>query len=627
MNSEINLPKLLKEGNEKKIEGILRKASELYYSSSKTILSDQEFDILKDFLEEKFPNNGFLVEIGAPVKMDGLKVQLPVHMGSMNKKKTEKEVESWMKNYPGDVIISDKLDGISFLLVYKPNEELKLYTRGDGTVGKDISKLLEYLKLPNHDGKNMIIRGEMLVSKSNFKKMGNVAKNGRSFISGISNLKEIKGKKLEYMKYIDLVCYELIKPIKSPKEQFETLKEMGFKVVENYLEKNLNFNKLSDYFIKRKDESDYEVDGIIITQNKINERNVDKNPKYSFAFKMDLEYSITKVLGVEWNISKHGVLKPTVLIEPVVLYGSTNSKATGHNADFIMKNKIGKGAMIKLIKGGEIIPKVEEVIVEAEEPDMPDTEYTWNSTHKEILIKNIEESDDVKLKRLIIFFKTVGVENIGPGTYTKMYNNGFNTLRKIWFIKKEDLLEMDGIKEKSASNIIESLDLIIKKDLDIKKVVSGSCILGTGFGEKVLDKILMKYPKVFSEEVEISVEKLCEIESIQEKTANKFIQGLHSVRKFLKENNFIKLKSIKKKITKKKENKLLGNKIVITGFRDKKISEFILENGGEEQSNVNKNTSFVLTNDINKISSKIKKANELNVEIVSLESFRLKYKL
>ena len=179
----INISILLKDGNEKKIESVLRKASDLYYSSSETILTDQEFDILKDFLEDNYPNNPFLDEIGAPIKMGGIKVKLPVHMGSMNKKKTEKDVDGWIKKYPGDVVISDKLDGISFLLVYKKNEDLKLYTRGDGSEGKDISKLLDYLKLPNL-GKlpnlkeeNMIIRGEMLVSKSNFKKMGNVAKN------------------------------------------------------------------------------------------------------------------------------------------------------------------------------------------------------------------------------------------------------------------------------------------------------------------------------------------------------------------------------------------------------------------------------------------------------------------
>ena len=569
--------------------------------------------------------------------MDGLKVKLPVHMGSMNKKKTEKEIDSWTKNFPGDVVISDKLDGISFLLVFKPNDKVKLLTRGDGTEGKDISKLLDYLKLPKiNNNKDMIIRGEMLVSKSNFKKMGNVAKNGRSFISGVSNLKEIKGQKLEYMKYINLVCYELIKPIMSPYNQFLELNKMGFKVVENYLEKNLSFEVLSDYFIKRKDESDYEVDGIIITQNKINERNVDKNPKYSFAFKMDLEYSITKVLGVEWNISKHGVLKPTVIIEPVVLYGSTNAKATGHNADFITKNKIGKGALIKLIKGGEIIPKVEEVIVPADEPDMPKIDYIWNSTKKEILIKNIEDSGDVKLKRIIIFFKTIGVENIGPGTFTKLFDNGFNTIKKICYVRDVDLLKLPGIKDKSAKNIIDNLEIVIKNEIDIKKIVAGSCILGTGFGERILKKILDVYPNIFQNDIEVSIEKLCEIPSIQEKTAKKFIQGLVKVKEFIMEHNFLKIKSVKNKKNlhiKTNSNKknivkksLIGKKFVLTGFRDKKISEIIERNGGEEQNSVNKNTFIVVTNNPESNSSKIKKAKELNIEIISDKQFYNRYK-
>ena len=233
---------------------------------------------------------------------------------------------------------------------------------------------------------------------------------------------------------------------------------------------------------------------------------------------------LSKVIGIEWNISKHGVLKPTVIIEPVVLCGTTNNKATGHNADFVMKNKIGKGAMIKLIKGGEIIP-VEEVIVPADVIDMPEIDYTWNASHKEIMITDIEESKEVKLKRIIIFYKTIGVENIGPGTFTKIYETGFDTIRKIWFIKKEDLLKMDGIKDKSADNIMKNLEVIAKNEIDIKKVVAGSCILGTGFGEKVLDKILSKYPKIFLEDIEISVEKLCEIDSIQVKKPI-FVEGL-----------------------------------------------------------------------------------------------------
>ena len=138
---------------------------------------------------------------------------------------------------------------------------------------------------------------------------------------------------------------------------------MGFNVVENKKMKSFNYGKLKEYLLLRKDKSIYDIDGIIITFNQINIRNKSGNPKYSFAFKMDLEFAITKVIQVEWNASKHGKLKPLAHIEPVYLCGTKNSKVlTGNNADFIKKNKIGPGAIVKIIKGGEIIPKIEEVI-------------------------------------------------------------------------------------------------------------------------------------------------------------------------------------------------------------------------------------------------------------------------
>ena len=164
----------------------------------------------------------------------------------------------------------------------------------------------------------------------------------------------------------------------------------------------------------------YEIDGLIITNNKINNRNKDGNPKYSFAFKMDLEFVITKVISVEWNASKHGKLKPIVNIEPALLCGTTNKKATGNNADFIVKNGIGPGAIVKLIKGGEIIPKIIEVL-EKTEPQLPDVEYKWNETKKEVILLNKEDDEKVQIKRIVTFFKTIGVENIGPGLYKKMY--------------------------------------------------------------------------------------------------------------------------------------------------------------------------------------------------------------
>ena len=198
------------------------------------------------------------------------------------------------------------------------------------TEGKDISKIIPYLSIPKLDENiDMIIRGEMLVSQKNFMKVKDKFSNGRSFIAGLSNFKELNQERIGYLKLVDLVAYELVKPNLKTEDQLKTLKKMGFNVVENKKMKSFNYGKLKEYLLLRKDKTIYDIDGIIITSNQINTRNKSGNPKYSFAFKMDLEFAITKVIEVEWNASKHGKLKPLVHIEPVYLCGTKNSKITG----------------------------------------------------------------------------------------------------------------------------------------------------------------------------------------------------------------------------------------------------------------------------------------------------------
>ena len=628
----------INQSNQKDIEKLLKEASDKYYNEESSILSDKSFDIIRDYLESNFPNSKFLKQIGSKIKSKD-KVKLPIHMGSMNKKKKEKEIDLWIKKYPNEVVISDKLDGISFLLVIKYNSKnnsfsKQLLTRGNGTEGKDISHLLDLIPFPKNVSfkEDIIIRGEMLVSRSNFTKMDGISANGRSFISGVSNLKEIKGEKMEYMKYIDLVCYELIKPEMKPSDQFKNLKDMGFKVVKNKLMPSITFEELKEYFLERKEKSKYDIDGIIITNNQVNERNIDGNPKYSFAFKMDLDFMITEVINVEWNASKHGKLKPIVKIKKVNLCGTENEAATGNNAAFIVDNKIGPGAIVKIIKGGEIIPKIEEVITpSAQGGQLPDSiEYEWNESHKEIILKDKEENDDVKIKRLTIFFKTIGIEGIGPGTYKKLFMAGFDTIKKVALIQKEDLIKLEGIKEKSADNIITAIESVLKSEIDIKKIVVGSCIMGDGIGEKVLDKILLKFPNIFIEDIVVKEEELNEIPSIQSKTSNKFISKLDSIRKFLKENSYLQISKIK--TTNISDKKIEIVNIVITGKRNPLITKFIeAHQEFNLQTSVNKNSKFVITDDVSESkknpSSKIKKANELGILIISSEDFISKYKL
>ena len=616
---EKNPIQFLKNAKLEDIELVLNKCSDKYYNSEngETLLSDNVFDIIKDYLAEKIPKSKFIMQIGAGIKKD--KVKLPVHMGSMNKKKTEKEINKWIKDYPNEVLLSDKLDGISFLMEYK-NKKLKIYTRGNGTEGKDITDIKNYVNLPKENKNNFIVRGEILVTKKNYIKVKDNFKNPRSFIAGISNQKDFS-KKVEHLKLVDFVIYELVHPLKCPSEQMVFCKDLGFKVVENKVLEKFSFTDLKETLLKRKKESEYEIDGLIITSNNLNDRNKDGNPKYSFAFKMDLDFAITKVIRVEWNASKHGKLKPIVIIEPTMLCGTTNRKATGNNADFIVKNGIGPGAIVKMIKGGEIIPKIVEVL-EKTEPQLPEVDYMWNETKKEIILENMKDNEGVKIKRITTFFRTLEVPNIGPGLYKKMYLGGFETIKKIMNIQKEDLLKLEGIKEKNAYKIYESIHTVIDNPLEVEKVITGSCIFGNGIGYKILKKITEKYPNIFFSEMDITLEMLNEIPSIQEKTANKILESLEEIKQFLEDHQELKF-GVNEIIL---ESKIFENKnFVITGKRNKSVIDKINKEGGNIQTTVNKNTNMLIVLTLETETSKMKKAKELGIDIYTNEEFVNKY--
>ena len=191
--SDFDLSKYVQNLDSKKLEKILRDLSSEYYNKGISLVSDEIFDYLKETLQELDPLNDYLNEIGAPVN-EKEKVKLPYSMGSLDKiKPSTNELEKWKKTYTGPYVISDKLDGISAQL-YITKKENKLYTRGDGEYGQDISYLIEYLfdvsKFPK-DNLPISIRGELILSKKNFEKVKDKFKNARNAVAGYVNSKKI----------------------------------------------------------------------------------------------------------------------------------------------------------------------------------------------------------------------------------------------------------------------------------------------------------------------------------------------------------------------------------------------------------------------------------------------------
>ncbi len=604
------------------ITKLISNANDKYYNTSKQIMSDQQYDLLVDELRKRKPQHKLLKSIGSNVHSKN-KIKLPYYMGSMDKIKPGKNlVLKWKKKFNGPYIYSDKLDGTSALLILPNN---KLYTRGNGTTGTDISSILKFIsKIPNYEKKNkIVVRGELIISKKKFLEFKKKYKNSRSMVNGLINKKNITKDEL---KNINFVAYELVHPNYNISNQFKILNELKFETVFNKKISDLNEENLSSILKKRKSKSKYDIDGIIISDDNKHIRNTSGNPKYSFAFKDLLEEQIknTTVIKVEWNVSKDGRIKPKVHVKAIEIGGITIRYCTGHNAKFIKNNGIGKGAIIKLIRSGDVIPYILSVIKKSE-PDFPNINYIWDSNKIDILVnknkmsKNTE--NELLIKNITFFIKKLNIKNIDISIVKKLIEAKLDTIPKILSATKKDLLLVDGFKEIMANKIYNNIRNSTKS-VNLSKLMYASNIFGSGLGDKKLSIICNNYPNILLIKDNKKLENMIlNLDGFSNKTTNEFIKSLPKFKKFLKtlpKFNIVKSNLLKKKIDKRVNNKTL----VFSGFRNSEYEKIIESKGGKVVATISKNTNILVVKDINKNTSKIKKAKELNIKIISLDNLK-----
>ena len=597
-------------------------ANKSYYNEDE-IITDSQYDILKEFIEKNFPENMAIKMIGTPVHKK--KVQLPYEMWSMDKIKPDTRVLArWLEKYKGKKVISGKLDGVSGLYSTEGGTP-KLYTRGNGKIGQDISHIIPFLKLPTKGG--IVIRGEFIIGKNIFEeKYKTTAANARSFVSGTINLKTSDPSR--YMD-IDFVAYEVINPLLSPSEQMKWLKENNVKTVINTIHYKVSNKFLSEILqIIRKD-YEYEIDGIIVCDDNIYPRK-SENPKHAFAFKMVLteQEAEAKVLDVIWTPSKDGILKPRVQFEPVVINGATLQFASGYNAKFIIENQIGIGSIIKVIRSGDVIPKIIAVMGNAE-AKMPDEyNWEWNETEVDAIISPFNEI--VKEKTITRFFMKLEVDGLGSGNIKKMIESGFDSIGKILEMDTGDFLSCEGFQEKKAKKIYRNIQKQVK-ECSLTQLMEASNLMGRGMGEKRSKMVMNQYPDILISELptEEKIKLICGINGFAKKTAELFVRQIPKFMEFIYENNLKYKLKIKKSNKKYNNHPLNGKSIVFTGLRpSKELKQKLLMITGKSLGNsVNNKTFAIITKDLSKKSSKIKKGNELKISIFSLESFINQYNL
>ena len=610
---------------------IIEQARKDYYNN-KPIMTDNEFDIIYEYASKKYPTNEALEEVGAPIEKKD-KTELPYYMGSMDKiKPTTDALNKWLNKYSSTkgYVISAKLDGVSGLYSTE-NGEKKLYTRGNGKIGQDVSHLIPYLKLPQEN--NVTIRGEFIIQKEVFNSLyKNKFSNPRNFVSGIINSKTINKSRLQN---IDFIAYEVIVPIKTPQEQMKYLESLEVTTVLNDFQNNISNESLSNYLTNWRNSYNYEIDGIIVAHNDLYERKIG-NPDHAFAFKMVLTEQVAeaKVVDVIWSASKDGYLKPKIQIEPIQIGGVTIEYATAFNANFLVSHKIGIGAIVRMIRSGDVIPYIESVVQPATSIKMPDESYYWNDTHIDILLENPETNNEVLLKTITGFFTTLNVKQLSKGNVKKLINAGYNSISSILKMTIPDFLKIDGFKEKTATNLFNGIKEQIEK-ASLSKIMSASNVFGHGFAEKKFEIILKAYPNILTESMELSLikERLLGVPKIAEKTADDFINNIDSFKNFLKECDLnYKLTSNNANTTTIEEvdtsHVLYEKKICLTGFRNEQLINMLKSKYHSEiQNSVNSKTFAVIVKSIDVENSKVVKAKNMNIPIYTIDSFIEKFKL
>ena len=608
----------------KALESLIAKANLAYHETGKPLMSDDKFEALVDKLREASPSSKVLKKVGAAVRGKDSKVVLKYFLGSLNKVKADNQgFERWSasRRHKGEYLIADKLDGVSLLLDYEPNKKPIANTRGDGTVGRDVSSIVPFIDdIPATLRKQLVVRGEVVMPKSTFAKhYDEEDENARNIVAGAVN----SAKPHPAFKHVHFVAYTVIKPKLSPSEGMALLKSLGFRCAPHKIVSELSSDRLSKALANRREKSVYDIDGLVVTEDKRTDH-PEGNPEHAVAFKEN-RFVEAKVVAVHWKASRFGALKPRIEIEPQRVSGVTITFITGHNASVIYEGKIGPGAIIKITRSGEVIPKLEEVIKPARKASMPDVAWEWDDNGVEAMLKNKSASSEVGARLISDFFVAMGAEFIGRGVVDKLYEAGYNTIGKVLNITPPKLMKIEGFQSVSAGKVYKSIQGACAS-ADLATWMAASGIFGRGMGRRVIQPVI----DAAGNEAILAktTNNLAKIGNVLESTPGigpsrsqaittqlpVFRAWFHTLPADLTANAF-KYKS--KKLLK---GPLLGKNIVCTGFRDANLMAKAASLGAKEGTSVNKD-SILVAKTADASSAKAVRAKQVGAKVMTLAQF------
>lgn len=637
----------------------LRYHSERYYNDDAPEIEDYEYDMMMRRLKQLEEENPQFDSPDSPTKKVGGKadnsfaaVEHKVRMESLQDAFSEEELTDFSKRVEevirdAEYVVEPKIDGLSVSLEYRDGVFVRGSTRGDGDTGEDVSGNLRVihnipLKL-NQPIPYIEVRGEVYMPKKSFQRVVDRQliqgekpfKNPRNAAAG--SLRQ-KDSVVTASRGLDIFVFNIQQiegvTLHSHKESLDFLKELGFNTIPDYA----RFSAFADAIHavraigEKRGDLEFDIDGAVIKVDNFEHRaalgSTAKFPKWAIAFKYPPEEKQTKLLDIEIAVGRTGVLTPTAVLESVHLAGTTVSRATLHNQDFIQEKGIAIGDTVTVRKAGDIIPEV--VRVNAHNKDCVytfPTECPSCGSHVireegEAAIRCVNPECPAQLLRNLIHFcsrDAMDIEGLGPAIIETFVQNGMlHSAADIYHLDENAIAALEGFQQTSAHNIITSVEKSKGNDLSRLLFALGIRHIGAKAGKLLADhfKTMQAIASAGAADIlqidgfgQIMAESVVEFFSTE--GAKELIAALEACGVNMQSNTAVE------------DTRFAGMTFVLTGtlptMKRSEASAMIESFGGKTSSSVSKKTTFVLAGE--EAGSKLDKANKLNIPILDEAAF------
>ena len=646
-----------------KLVSLLNKYSYDYYVEDNPQISDTEYDTLYkqlEKLEENHPEyileNSPTQRVGDRVLDEFEKITHKIPMLSLSNTFSTEDLRDFdarvSKLVPGhnvEYICELKIDGLAISIKYEDGRLVSAATRGDGSVGEDVTENIKTIfSIPKvlKDNKTFEVRGEVYLPRKSFELLNSERESNNEVLfanprnAAAGSLRQLDSK-ITAKRRLSAFIYSIVgdDSIVSQENALNTAKEYNLPVNPNFkLCKNIDeVIDYINYWTEHKKNLPYDIDGIVIKVNSYSTQEevgyTQKSPRWATAYKFPEEELATKLLDVELSVGRTGIITPVAILDPIVISGSTVSKASLHNKDIIEELDIHIGDMVVVKKAGEIIPKVVRVIRElrtegSTKYTMPNTcpscgQQTYTKENNPFTRCKNPDCPDQNIRRIIHFASrdALNIEGLGDKVVTTLYEKGIiaHTI-DLFSLEREKLISLDRMGEKSVDNLLNAIENSKQNSLD--KVIFALGILNVG---KKAGKILAEKYLNLSNLMNATLDELVNLDDVGQITAESILDYLSDENNIKFINDLIKVGMNPQYEVQdvNTDNIFAGKTVVLTGklveLTRNEAKEYLEKYGAKVTGSVTSKTDLVIAGE--KAGSKLAKAEQLGIRVINEEEF------